>query len=256
MDITQYLSECVKHKISVSFLKFGDGEYNCAISYYGHNCDNDNYTSKKKDAMLESFKYMVNESHNAHIGLWHELEKKQFWEFMASKPIRWAKYHTIIFDKNNDESKVKLYKEIKNSDMNKIIICNELLMKTKTLFNADHIIHIPFNNWFDTEYEVYSTLIKNIIMNDPRPPLVITSCGMNAKILICDLYKTNPNGIYLDFGSALDFLCTKRDSRGVSYSYEYLTDSLHEVLPSDWESDKYKNIYEQAQYKMGLHLPR
>mgnify|MGYP003344700504 CR=1 FL=1 len=138
--------------------------------------------------------------------------------------------------------------------MNKIIICNELLIKSKKLFNADHIIHIPFNNWFDNEFEMYSELIKNIIRNDPRPPLVITSCGMNAKIMICELYKTNPNGIYLDFGSALDKLCTKRDSRGFAHTYEYLINLLKDILPDDWESEKYNNIYEQAKHKLGIHL--
>lgn len=254
MDITQYLTKCVKHKIPVSFSKYGDGEYNCANGCWGANCDNDSYTPKKKEAIINSFKFMVNESNNAHIGLWHDIEKKKFWESMALKPVSWAQYHTIIFDQHNDESKVDLYRAIKNSDMNKIIICNELLIKSKKLFNSDHIIHIPFNNWFDSEFDIYLSLIRSIIMNDTRPPLVITSCGMNAKIMICELYKTSPNGIYLDFGSGLDMLCTKRDSRGFPYSYDYLTNLLKDILPEDWENDKYNNIYEQAKVKMGIHL--
>ena len=189
MNITQYLTECVKHKVPVSFSKYGDGEFNCAAGYYGANCDNDAYTPKKCDAIVKSFKYMANEAQNSYMGLWHDQEKKSFWESMATRPVRWAQYHTIIFDEHNDEAKSNLYRAIKESDMNKIIICNELLIKSKKLFNADHIIHIPFNNWFDTEFEMYAELIKNIIRNDPRPPLVITSCGMNAKIMICELYK-------------------------------------------------------------------
>jgi len=102
--------------------------------------------------------------------------------------------------------------------------------------------------------ENYLNLIKNIICNDSRQPLVITCCGMNAKVMICELYKEYPNGIFLDFGSGLDRLCTKRESRGFTYSYDYLTNLLKDVLPDDWESENYNIIYEQAKYKMGLHL--
>jgi hypothetical protein len=77
---------------------------------------------------------------------------------------------------------------------------------------------------------------------------------MNAKVLICELYKAYPAGIYLDFGSALDLICTKRDSRGREYTYDYLSLLLQELLPSDWESEKWNGIYEQARYKMGVHM--
>jgi len=254
MNITHYLTECINHRIPVSFSKYGDGEFNCANGYYGANCDNDNYTPKKREAIINSFKYMVNEAQNSFIGVWHDSSNKKFWESLVSKPVRWAQYHTILFDEQNDEAKAALYKAIKNSDFNKIIICNELLIKSKKLFNADHIIHVPFNNWFDNDFENYLNLIKNIICNDSRQPLVITCCGMNAKVMICELYKEYPNGIFLDFGSGLDRLCTKRESRGFTYSYDYLTNLLKDVLPDDWESENYNIIYEQAKYKMGLHL--
>ena len=38
----------------------------------------------------------------------------------------------------------------------------------------------------------------------------MTSCGQSAKVLIAELHKTYPNGIYLDVGSGLDCICTKR----------------------------------------------
>ena len=159
-----------------------------------------------------------------------------------------------MFDKNNEVQKIKLYKAIKFSKMNKIIICNDILIKSKFLLNANHLVHVPFNNWFDSQFHNILDYIKQIIKGNNHPPIVITCCGMNAKVLICELYKEFPNGIFLDFGSALDLICTKRDSRGREYNYEYLRDLLQELLPADWESEKWNSIYEQARYKMGIHM--
>jgi len=255
MDITNYLTECVKTKTPVSFSKYGDGEYYCAIGHQGGNCDGDAYTNKKRNAIINSFKYMVDNAENAYIGLWHSESNRQFWESFVSKQVKFAKYHSIIIDQSNDIEKVELYKAIRYSDMNKIIICNELLIKSQKLLNIDHCVIIPFNNWFDTQFVYYLEQVKNLMLNDERPPLVITCCGMNAKIMISELHKINPNGIYLDFGSALDKICTKRESRGFPHTYEYLIDLFKEIIPDDWEDDKYNSIYEVANYKLGIHLP-
>lgn len=254
MNITDRLVKCVKKKIPVSFSKYGDGEFNCVAGFIGGNCDNDDYTPKKREGIINSFKYMVDEANNSYIGMWENEDYKKFWESLVSKPVQWCCYHSILFDENNDEEKAELYRAIKKSNLNKIIICNELLVKAKSLFNADHIIHVPFNNWFDDQFEYYLNSIDDIIKSDGRQPLVITCCGMSAKIMICELSKKYPNGIFLDFGSGLDKLCTKRESRGFPHSYDYLINLLKDILPEDWDSEKYNYIYEKAVYKMGIHL--
>lgn len=255
MIITKYLKKCVKEKIPVSFSKYGDGEYYCANGYIGRNCDNDNYTIKKKIALVDSFIYMTNEAENAYVGLWHDINFKKFWDSLSTKPIKWANYHTLIFDKNYDEDKAELIHEIKNSTHYiKIIVCNELLVKSKLLFDADHIIYVPFNNWFDNHFQFFLNNIKDTIKKDSRPPLLITCCGMSAKIFIYELHKLFPNGIYLDYGSALDIICTKRDSRGFSHNYEYVYNLLKFLLPQDWEDEKYNYIYTEAKKKLGLHV--
>jgi len=136
-------------------------------------------------------------------------------------------------------------------------VCNELLIKSKLLLNADEIILVPFNNWFDTEFENILDKICKLINTDDNH-MVITCCGMSAKVLICELYKRFPNGIYLDFGHALDFICTKKDSRGIEsnwgYNYEYIYEFLKELLPEEWDDDKYNYIYEEAKQKLGIHL--
>lgn len=254
MNITTHLTDCVRNNIPVSFSKYGDGEFICMMHRNGQNCDRDTYTEKLSTALNNSFVHLIeNMQDNAYIGLWHNLDNKQILERKTSKKVKWAAYHTIIFDKKDDETKAILYKTIKHSKMKKIIICNPLLIKSKVLLDIDEVICVPFNNWFDTGFDIILQQVKEKIGTDGNH-IVITCCGMSAKVLICELIKKFPNGIYLDFGSALDIICTKRDSRGSKFGYAYYTHLLKECLPDNWEDDKYNSIYNQANHKLGVHL--
>lgn len=260
MEVTTIIREAIQNKTPISFSKYGDGEFFCASSVEGHNCDNDNYTEKKKNGLLDSFKYMVQQTDNAYIGMWTWNDGQQpiFWQgLVESTPVKWGDYHTLILNNDNVEEKVKLYKEIKKSSMKKIIVCNELLVKAKILFDIDHVIHVPFNNWFDNQFDSLLNQIKEIIEGDEQQFIVITSAGMGAKILICELCKLFPNNIYLDFGSALDKICTKRVSRGWEPSYDELIRRLSEgeVIPENWNDPVYDYIYPEARWKLGIHLP-
>ena len=146
-----------------------------------------------------------------------------------------------------------MYKTIKQSKLKKIIVCNELLIKSKLLLDIDEVVLIPFNNWFDTQFDTVLQEIKEKIQTDGNH-IVMTCCGMSAKVLICELTKSFPLGIYLDFGSALDIICTKRDSRGYNCDYEYFSNLLKECLPDNFEDDKYKSIYDSAKINLGLHI--
>jgi len=262
MNVTSYLTECVKHNYPVSFSKYGDGEFNCVNSIDEHNCDKDKYTNKLKNMLIDSFKYIADESDNSFVGLWPDKEKQLFWESLIKKKLRWADYHSIIF-RNEDflgdgtvlNTKLGLYKSIKESPAKKIIICNKLLAKATSLLNIAHTIQIPFNNWFDEYYETVIEQTSNIIGEDGNH-IVITCCGMAAKVVICELKKRFPNGIYLDFGSALDLLCTKKDSRGsaTEFNYDDLVSAFRELLPSDWEDPKYEDIYKDAEITLGKHI--
>ena len=255
MEITGYITQCViKHK-PIIFLKFGDGEYNCAFSNFGANCDQDCYTSKLSLCIKQSFKYIVENTDNTYIGMWHNIENTKKWEELVNKKVNWSNYHSIIIDKKNNGEKLQLYKAIKNSNSKKIIVCNKLLTKSKILFNADHIVIVPFNNWFDNHFNDVVEQIKSLICKDENH-IVITCCGMSAKVLITELIKTFSNGIYLDFGSALDLICTKRDSRGREYDYTYLENLLSDLLPDNWNDTQFEYVYNEAKHKLGIHLPK
>jgi hypothetical protein len=258
MEITNYLTECIVNHTPVSFSKYGDGEFNCMFHPYGHNGDNDQYTQKLSNKLLDSFKYMVNESNNGFIGLWHDYNNKPILEQQVNKEVKWAKYQSIYIDHHSDnKDKVQLIKAVQDSTVKKIIICNPLLIKSKILLKTDFEIYVPFNNWFDTDFEKIIDIIKqNIIDNEKH--IIITCCGMSAKCIIAECTRLFENGIYLDFGSALDFICTKKDSRGWStfFTYEYLIDLFQDILPEDWNDSKYDYIYKEAKQKLGVHLPK
>lgn len=260
MDVTTYLTECVEKGIPVSFSKYGDGEYLCASGNGGKNCDKDTMTLKLQTSLRKSFAYMVEETENSYFGLWHHHYVINFWKQFVTKDIKWAKYHTMIIDNDLNEktdsfyAKMKLYKTIKISSMKKIMICNRLMVKAKILLNVDHMIHVPLNNWFDTQLETLVTDIKNFITEEPF--IMLTACGMGGKVLICEIAKVFPHGIFLDIGSALDLICTKKDSRGREYSYNSILGEFKKqnMIPDNWDSSNYNDIYKIASVSLGVHL--
>jgi hypothetical protein len=204
MDITNYLTECIQNNTPVSFSKYGDGEFYCIFYQNEHsgNCDGDKYSSKLSDGLKKSFIYMVEKSENSYLGRWHNNTTAIDFEKLVNKKVNWALYHTLIFDKIKDENKAILYKTIKQSKLKKIIVCNELLIKSKLLLDIDEVVVIPFNNWFDTQFDNVLQEVKEKIQTDGNH-IVMTCCGMSAKVLICELTKSFHLGIYLYFGSVL-----------------------------------------------------
>ena len=256
-NIVEKLTVCIQNKTPICYSKYGDGEYICAN--YGKmpeagnaNCDNDPYSGKKGEGIIDSFKYIVNNLENVYIGAWETENVTNYWKSLIENEnkIKWANYHTFIvgdedFGTDQLEKKVALYKAIQDSPLKKIMVCNPLLIKAKDLFKIDELVHVPLNNWFDQHYDDILNNIKSKI-NHGEQPIILTACGMSAKILISDLAKIYPNGIFLDIGSATDYLCTTCDTRGRKYTYTDLCNIFEPILPQDWHDPKYNQIYENS----------
>ena len=258
MDITNKIIKSINNNIPISFSKYGDGEYLCASNNFVNdkNCDNDKYTKKLSEAIKESFKYMVNNQNNNYLGMWKtDNTIIKYWESIVDKKVNWVNYWSLLPYDNNIEKK-EIFKSIKKSKLKKIYICNELLIKAKILLNIDHMVFIPLNNWFDNEYNCILEKIKEIIGNEDGNHIVMTSCGMSAKVLICDLYKIYPKGIYLDIGSGLDTICTKRSTRGLAFDYNIALNYFNDLIPDDWNNPEYDYIYKISNDKLGIHLPK
>jgi hypothetical protein len=252
MDITTYLTECVLTQTPVAFLKYGDGEHSAANHSVGHNCDNDTYTESLSENIRSSFTYMVDEAPNTYIGIWHDGGHIDYWTSIVKNPIRTVKYHTLILDTDNRPAKIQLFKAIKESPLKKIYVCNPLMVRAKPLLNIDYMVHVPFNNWFDT---LFSDILHQIevCMKESEQHIILISAGMGAKVLVAELSKRYPQNIYLDIGSGLDKICTKKTTRGWEPYYHELVNEFREILPPDWESADYQPIFDAAKKTLGIH---
>lgn len=252
MEITRLITESIRKKKPISFCKYGDGEYYCASGDQGGNCDCDMYTPKLKEGLIRSFKFMADKP-DSYLGLWVKSASRKFWESLVNRRPNWALYHTIILDKHHTSEKLELLKTIKESKLNKVIVCNELLIKSQILLNINHIITIPLRNWYDNQFDNIAHNCRMVMRHD-EPNIVITCAGMGAKVLIATLKKDFPNSIYLDFGSAIDKICTKKTTRGWEPTYDELMNLLKDIIPSNWNDPKYDYIYQKANNDLGIHI--
>lgn len=260
MNIHDKIIHCIENQQPITFVKYGDGEHNCMIGQFGANCDRDNFTAKKRNHLIESLIYF-NQFDTVYIGKWHHAEVYHHIEqnLLPGSNVNWANYHSLLFDNDDAENgfqdKIAICRAIKASKMKKIIVCNELLVKAHSLLNIDISIRVPLHNWYDTYLEEIKQNIKDNV-KEGETLMLITCAGMGSKCLIGDIHKIYPSGIYLDYGSGLDFICTKRDSRGWNYSYDALYNAFLPLLPEDWNDTKYDDIYNIARVHMGTHLPK
>jgi MoaA/NifB/PqqE/SkfB family radical SAM enzyme len=230
-----------------SFSKYGDGEYICIFEDWekngGANIDGDRYTPKLSKALKESLDYVAS-APNSYLGEWPAFVDK--WQSLTQAKVRWAPYEVFIINGMWNDKKVNIYRAIKASQKKKIVVCNELLLRSKSLLNADHIVVVPFNSWFDSSFDDVFEQISDLIGKDGNH-MVLFCAGMSSKVLIAELMKRFPNGIYLDLGSALDLLCTQRKTRVARFDYPYMENLFRELLPDDWNDSKYEELMKRAQ---------
>ncbi len=252
--MTDIITKYIEEDRPVIFAKFGDGEYYCASGHDGENCDRDKYTERLRNGLINSMKYLSGIK-DAYLGRWHTDEAPNFFQSLTQNPINWINYHVFVIDDETfqNDHKVKIYKAIQNSHRKKIFIANDLMVKANILLNITSHVIVPQQNWFELHFDGYLSMILEQI-GDDETPMILTACGMGAKVLIAELHKRKPNGIYLDIGSGLDYLCTKRSSRGHNMSYDAIASYFSSILPPNWNDPSYDWIYPVARHKLGLHL--
>lgn len=253
MEITNYLSECIENKRSVLFAKFGDGEYLAANGAKGCNCDRDPYTEKLKRGVIRAFIDIVDHIPNSYIAIWTDESQQMYWKQWVKKEINLADYCSIIMNGKQTEAKVKLLRTIKWSSMKKVYVCNGLMRRAKILLNIDYMITVPLYNWVEYSLEYVLDNCKKALAECGKC-IMMTSAGMGAKILLAECAKEYPENIYLDIGSALDQICTKKKSRGYEPEYEESMENVKELIPEDWDAAEYEDIYLAAKYCIGYHV--
>jgi hypothetical protein len=251
---TEHILECVLKSKPVLFAKFGDGEYECMKHMNGRNCDRDLYTPNLANSLRESIVY-YSQNQNCYLGRWFTPEITDFIQSITPNTLQFANYHTLIFDGDHHEQKASIIRAIHHSKQKKIIVCNDLMIKSKLLFNADELVIIPKHGWYDSHFDSILEKCKQAI-GECENPIVITMAGLASKVLLRKLHEHRKNGIYLDYGSAVDKICTKRETRGWPITYDELIMLVKDFLPDSWNDPVYESIYEKATHELGLHLGR
>lgn len=248
------IKQIIDDNEALVFVKFGDGEYNAMIGTNGSNCDNDPYENKRH-RLRESIEYF---SHldNAYVGKWCTDEVSNYLDSIVTGHINWMNYHVFIMDEGSFSTnlKLELYRAIKDCKRKKILVANELMVKARYLLNVDEHIVVPYQNWVQ-EFDHFRNLIENLVVNG-KEIMILFCAGMGSKFMIMELHKKFPHGIYIDLGSALDFLCTRKCSRGYTYTYDILEEYFQPLLPINWNDPKFDPIYEMAKIKIGFHLSK
>ena len=204
----------LKLNFAFTYVKYGDGEYLCAIKQdlTGQNCDYTKYTEKLSNAILESYKYLAPQP-NCYIGRWTGIwsEVDIFFEKIV-KP-NWKNYcEFIFFNKKEFYEKLNLFKAIKDATQQKIYCCNSENAKVAPIFNINSCIIIHPSDWFEQNYDAVLAETKEAIVN-PKSVIILTSAGMGAKPLLADLRRSYPDAILIDIGSAFDTFAYRKSRK-------------------------------------------
>ncbi len=217
------------------FIKYGDGEVECMKNSNNNrgNCDNDIYFPELSNDLKSAFIYFVehNIENNVYIGKWHyENEIKYLCNYYyengkRDKLISFVDYHLIMNDKEhlNNNEMYELVKCIKmKNDYIKIVISNENNILLKELFSTLYFIETPKSCTYLVLNEILNNIEKIINEHENKNILLITSCGLSAKVIIYKILEKYGIKISaLDFGSSFDLLCKKSITRSHQNEYTY-----------------------------------
>ncbi len=243
------LIQRIENNEQTIFMKYGDGEVECMkvtdsgmdVISYGQNCDNDKYFPELSLELKAAFIYFVNHHkyNNIHIGKWHyrpesDYLSKLYYEMSEDKKIiPYSNYHLVMNDKNGlkNEDMYHFVKSIKESNHYiKIIISNEQNILLKDLFSTPYFVETPSSCLYLKIDEIMNSICEIIQKvekeKNNKKILLLTSCGLSAKVLIYRLHQKYGSLLSaIDLGSSFDLLCKKRVTR--SYQIEYTYDEIY-----------------------------
>ncbi len=242
ISLEEVIKNIKEHK-QIIFVKYGDGEVECMKvsdniqENYGANCDNDVYFPELSLELKEAFLYFVNHNYKnqVYIGKWHykpEIDYLSSYSYInknSNKVIPFIDYHLIMNDKKglSNHSMYQFVKTIKeDNDIIKIVISNIDNLLLKDLFSSQFFVETPKSSLYLKIDEITNQMIEiiNNNQNDNKRVILLTSCGLSAKVLIYRLYKKYGKLISaFDLGSSFDLLCKKRVTRTYQNEYSYET---------------------------------
>ena len=205
-----FLAELISCDIPFSFSRFGDGEYSImngkkfytTRDKWKWNHDNKNV----QNSLIESSS--ICNYNNGFIGIpckiWKEIAESII-SFSNCSSTKFMSYSTVFINKNFKNFKSWIIQYIYSSNRRKIIlIANSLI--NKNISWAYKFFPVPNNlveNWNNYIPSLLSKLSEIAKFNNL---IFFISAGPAANIIISYLIKINNKNIYIDFGSAIEFI--------------------------------------------------
>ena len=245
---TQLLAGSIERDDAVAFIELGERERRCVQA---EDDDGNDYAP----SLMAAVRHLAASS-GVHFGA----STTGIWEHLTrASNMRWLHRHSAVPDDQalRTPHLLRLYSAIRDSTRTKILVGNALLAKAVILLRLDAHVVVPQGEWFGAHYARVCADVQRAAKQKGGRLLVVTCCGLGAKVLIGDLHRQHPNGIFIDVGSGLDLLCTRKDSRGVTHTYDQLQLYFKPILPPAWHDVAHESIYrDAAAASFGQHLTR
>ena len=224
---------------SVTFAKFGDGEYNACNFRAGANCDRTPYTRKLGSLLNDAFKFLATQEH-VYLAKWHSNDDVvSYFNSLICSHVPWVGYHWIMIHDKRDFTTQKLirFAAIKKSRRRKLLVSNSsIALNACKLLSIDQSVTVEASNWFELEFDaVINKIIRLSGKGNGSDLMFIIAAGMGAKVLIYLLRLRFPSSTIVDVGSGLDIICSGIDRRGNLryYTHEELARFVEPIYALD-----------------------
>ena len=207
-------------KIPFSFLRFADSE-DSIMTGVRFSFDKDNWVwdinnKKFQESLIESVSICT--SQNNFIGIpcknWFQ-HSKSILSFSKCSNSKYMSYTKVFYNKNYKFFQNWIVKFINSSNRWKIILIANSLIKEDISW-AYKFFPIPehaIEKWDELSSSLLPKLAYEAKQNDI---MFFVSAGPAANIIISYLVKINNNNIYIDFGSAIEFITKGFSTRSYS----------------------------------------
>ena len=205
-----FIISLISCKIPFSFIRFGDGEgsimkgkiFNCTRDKWVWRPENKNF----RKILIDSSSICINK--NNFIGIpgkvWKEIAESIL-SFSNCTSSKYMSYSTLFINKNFPYFHDWILSFINNLNRWKIIlVANQIINSNiswayKFFYVPDHIVEI---------WDEYSTSFLSKLLDEAKHNELIffVSAGPASNVIILYLTKINNKNIYIDFGSAIEFI--------------------------------------------------
>ena len=219
-DELSFIISLILCKIPFSFIRFSDGEdFIMTGTSYSTNRDNwawNNTNKKFQDSLIESASICTTPYN--FIGIpcknWYN-HSKSILSFSKCTNSKYMSYTSLFYNKNYKFFQNWITKFIKSSNRWKIILVANSLIKEDISW-AYKFFPIPehvIEKWDELSASLLPKLADEVKQKDI---IFFVSAGPAANLIISYLVKINNKNIYIDFGSAIEFITKGFSTRSYS----------------------------------------